>query len=62
MCLFGAAGWTGRAVLRSLLECEEVSAVRAFDLHEGTWEGSRAIDGGSVQRLLLRHHIVAWWQ
>ena len=57
VCVFGAAGWTGRAVIRSLLARDDTTAVCAFDLHAGTWNGSLEVDGGAPDdpRVELRY-------
>ena len=42
-CVFGAAGWTGRAVVQELVNSG--FAVRAFDISAQAWDGWATIDG-----------------
>ena len=43
VCLFGAAGWTGRAVLQQLLEAG--NTVVAFEHGVAAWAGWADLDG-----------------
>ena len=54
VCVFGAAGWTGRAVVQELLSHGGEMTVRAFDLSAGAWDGWQDLDGPAPDAAELR--------
>ena len=64
-CVFGAAGWTGRAVVAELLAPAapgpaEATAVVAFDIGPAAWENPiAAADGAAPSAAELRYGDIA---
>ena len=56
-CVFGAAGWTGRAVVAELLGTG--TAVTAFDIGAQAWDGWAAVDGPPPPGAELRYGDIA---